>query len=75
MAMSQSTLELGHAALPRLEKPSQVRQQRRQRCEDRRSIFHLVGELAPAPEAFPGLEMVPQVRVPAGQPVQLAELG
>jgi hypothetical protein len=75
MAMSQSTFELGHPALPRFEKLAQVRQQRRQRCEDRRSVLHLVDELAPAPEALPRLEMMPQVRVPAGQSIQLTELG
>jgi hypothetical protein len=75
MAMSQSAFELGHTALPRLEKPSKIRQQRRQRCENRRNVFHLVGELAPAPEALSRLEVMPQIRVPAGQSIQLTELG
>jgi hypothetical protein len=75
MAMPQSTFELGDAALPRLEKFSQVRQHRRQRSEDRRCVLHLVGELAPAPEALPRLEMMPQVRIPADQSIQLTQLG
>src|SRR5260221_9812660 len=75
MAVPQSTFELGDAALPRLEKFPQVRQHRRQRSEDRRRVLHLVGELAPAPEALPRLEMVSQVRVAARQSIQLTELG
>ena len=72
--MPQPALELSDTTLPLLEELTEVRQQRRQRCEQGLVVFQLAGQLAAAPEALTWLEMMTQVCIPACQAIQLSEV-
>jgi hypothetical protein len=71
--MSQQTFELHDAALARLQKPSQLRQQRGECPENRVLMFQLIVQLAAAAEPLTGVKALAEIRTAAGEPIEHRE--